>query len=49
VAARANRSGARGVLAILPGREKAVRLFVVIVEETGSDPSAWMASLLARA
>ncbi|MDE1466113.1 VirB4 family type IV secretion/conjugal transfer ATPase [Aurantiacibacter sp. D1-12] len=49
VVARLDLSGETDLLTILSGREKTVRLFDELVEETGTDPAAWMAKLLERA
>ena len=49
VVARLNLSGEKDLLTILSGREKTVRLFDELVEETGPEPDAWMAPLVERA
>lgn len=49
VVARLNLSGEKEILTILSGRESTVRLFDELVSQTGHDPGAWMAPLIARA
>ena len=49
VVARLNLSGEKDILTILSGRESTVRIFDELVGQTGIDPGAWMAPLLARA
>ena len=49
VVARLNLTGEADILTILSGRESTVRLFDELVERTSTNPSDWMAPLLARA
>jgi type IV secretion system protein VirB4 len=49
VVARLDLSGEKDILTILSGREATVRIFDELVDNTGIDPGAWMAPLLARA
>ncbi len=49
VVARLNLTGEADILTILSGRESTVRLFDELTERTGTNPSDWMAPLLARA
>lgn len=49
VVARLNLTGEADMLTILSGREKTIRLFDELIEETGDDPRAWMTPLLERA
>lgn len=49
VVARLDLSGEKDILTILSGRESTVRIFDKLVDLTGTDPSAWMAPLLAKA
>jgi len=48
VVARLNLSGEQDLLTILSGRESTVRLLDELVERSGPNPSAWMATLLER-
>jgi type IV secretion system protein VirB4 len=49
VVARLNLSGEAGLLTILSGRERTVRLLDGIRQETGDDPAAWIPELLKQA
>jgi type IV secretion system protein VirB4 len=49
VVARLNLSGEPGLLTILSGRERTVRMLDEIRQRTGDDPAAWMPELLERA
>lgn len=48
VIARLNLTNERSLLTILSGREETVRILDELMEQTGSDPAAWMAQLLER-
>ena len=49
VVVRLDLSGEKDLLTILSGRESTVRLLDDVMARTGSDPAAWMPSLLERA
>jgi len=49
VVARLDLTGEKDILTILSGREATVRIFDELAGAGGTDPSAWMAPLLARA
>jgi len=49
VVARLNLSGEKDILTVLSGREATVRRFDELVEQTGTEPQAWLPQLLASA